>query len=527
MERMKFAESMGSGLPDTTKTDAASKPTATDTTPVVVGNTPAPGQTGPRGMAPRTSYSRVNTGSTPSVGLGSEGNSSPPRGLEFLPAKVAFQESDRMATIQGRPTLQDLVKSAMEGASSRVHIAEAASEALRMRATPTPVSTKVAANTVPGEVIEKTAAALEWLAKQGEGNGPGAELPPGALVTESSEPGFDVNQLGEATSQNQPPMNPPMASLPGSPNPANAMATNIDMEHGEQPVDPMGNGKASNEAQKTSSLRMKNLAVMGKLAGVVIPTEGVTTSASSKPASTALATVAKPTSAPGAAAKAAPGRLSSAAAATKNFVKAHPKTIGAGVGGAALGTGLYLGAKALHGAFHGSDKKTASLLRRNYAALGLGKHAAGDEDEANISAGPASAQGAQVPDGASASGEGPIPNVPSEMSSQEALVDSADKAINLTRRQAKAEPKSEMGRLLSEPALSAATDKTLAEAFDNTNNAGAKIASRLVKTAAARALLAKLAEQSGVAKKPKTKTSEMDLSTPSAQSGFNAGTAGA
>lgn len=77
------------------------------------------------------------------------------------------------------------------------------------------------------------------------------------------------------------------------------------------------------------------------------------------------------------------------------------------------------------------------------------------------------------------------------------MVASATSAINYNKGQAKSEPKKDSGTYWREPALSSSTDKTLGMAFKHTGEAGTKFASARgdenVKTAAARALLTKLA----------------------------------
>jgi len=76
------------------------------------------------------------------------------------------------------------------------------------------------------------------------------------------------------------------------------------------------------------------------------------------------------------------------------------------------------------------------------------------------------------------------------------LISSNDSAINFTKRDAKAGTSSAMGKLLTEPALSAAHDKTLNMAFSNTPKAGVKIAAAdPIRTAAARVVLEKMAAE--------------------------------
>ena len=110
---------------------------------------------------------------------------------------------------------------------------------------------------------------------------------------------------------------------------------------------------------------------------------------------------------------------------------------------------------------------------------------------AQISAGPA------VPPDTNASGEPGGQPVGGAPSGPHSLIHSNDAAINFKRQTAYAPRKSELAAYFSEPALSAATDKTLNEAFAHTGEAGVKIsAAQLVKSASARALLTKLAADS-------------------------------
>lgn len=102
--------------------------------------------------------------------------------------------------------------------------------------------------------------------------------------------------------------------------------------------------------------------------------------------------------------------------------------------------------------------------------------------------------GAAVPPDTSASGESggaPVGGMPEGNTS---LVSSIDSAINYTKGQAKAKSKEEMKAYTNEPALK--DDGALAAAFSHAGEAGTKMSSvqGSVKTAAARALLSKLAE---------------------------------
>lgn len=120
------------------------------------------------------------------------------------------------------------------------------------------------------------------------------------------------------------------------------------------------------------------------------------------------------------------------------------------------------------------------LFAKNLSRLGLQKQA----DDGSGEGGAQISAGAAVPPDASAAGEKTLP-LPANAS----LVASSEAATNLTRGQAKAQPKRESGQWWDEPSLSAAHDNTLQQAFDNTSAAGPKVAS-----AATRAIIEKLAE---------------------------------
>ncbi len=74
------------------------------------------------------------------------------------------------------------------------------------------------------------------------------------------------------------------------------------------------------------------------------------------------------------------------------------------------------------------------------------------------------------------------------------LVGSNHAAINATKGQGYAQNKKDMKQWLDEPMMSAHHDSTLQDAFANTGKAGPKIAHESIKTAAAKALLAKFKE---------------------------------
>lgn len=199
----------------------------------------APGKRGPVGMAPRVSNSRVNTGVAPAMDSGaSEQKSIAPTGASMLQVKTAQQGEDRMATVMGRPSIQDMIQAAVAGSAERMSVNAEAMHQMKLAAekcdkcekSPCVCEEKKAsAKLAPVENektasthVEKVAAALEYAAlcvKEGSihidggtshGIGPGEG--PGALhVMESpGGPPPGGTNMGTAIPKNIPPKNPPM-----------------------------------------------------------------------------------------------------------------------------------------------------------------------------------------------------------------------------------------------------------------------------------------------------------------------------
>lgn len=490
---------MGSALPDPVKDQAALAPIPAP----AIENKPAPGQTGPKGMAPRTTYSRVNTGSPPVLDGGAMGQkNSPNRGMEFLPAKIAAQRGS-MTTMHSRPSLQDMVKQAMAGTASALSVNLEAARQRETQGSTKTASVKVAANHVPTELVSKLAGALSFIEQEllKEADGPGEG--PGALtVMESvaSGPSMDAGESGQATAKNQPPMNPPLQ--PDKAQEGNAgtgLQTNDDMSHPAQPVEPIKNASA-----KILERLNKNASVMGKAMGARDAVKGALGAAK------------------GFGAKAV-STGKSVADKTVATVKAHPRAAGAAAAGAVAG-----GAAGVTMALKGKKKEGSAPI-----AL-LRKLAEDAINPANIESS-ASVNPAEPPPGASASGEG-VPSEPSDVSGQKSMIASNEAAINYTKGQAKADPKRDVNQVLTEPALSSASDKVLQEAFIHTGDAGVKISSTgtsLRKTAsqigAQRAILAQLLKQATadcVAEVKDKKSMGMAPSTPQAATGASAATMG-
>jgi hypothetical protein len=123
---------------------------------------------------------------------------------------------------------------------------------------------------------------------------------------------------------------------------------------------------------------------------------------------------------------------------------------------------------------------------------------------------PANIQSAhhEIPPAASASETGKV-SVPKDVRAQQKMVGSNEAAINYTKGQAKADPKTDLNKVLDQPALSAAHDKILQKTLDHTSDAGVKIsmAQNATRAAAARAVLAEMLDKTAAAK-CKTKQSQ-------------------
>lgn len=285
---LKQAVAVGSGVPDLTAHANVSAPVPQ----IGIENKPAPGQTGPRGMHGRTTYSRVNTGTPPTPDAGAAAQKSQaPRGMESL--KVAHVENTMTTNCMRQPSLQDLIKVAMDGAAEKLDLSlEAALQMANDGHRPSAETAKVAAaapaiESVPTSLTTKLAGALYYVAKEmspklaaidiasGTASGIGPGEGPGALTVGPARAEGDgvleAGQSGKATPANQPPINPPMQKDPTRPGPANQLQTNDSMQHPEQPVEPISNEKA-----KLSSAYLSNLVACG-LAKIAMALDGTVT----------------------------------------------------------------------------------------------------------------------------------------------------------------------------------------------------------------------------------------------------------
>lgn len=156
----KVAEATSVPFPDSTVDTAAAAPIPG----LAVGNKPAPGQTGPKGLAPRTNYSRVNNGSpiVPDAGTAAQKGAAPdPQG--FLPPKIAHSEVS-MSAAQSRFTIQHMIKAAGQAAAEHAAVI---TESARQLVDETPaIKTASAGNgleSIPTDYVEKLASAVEYV----------------------------------------------------------------------------------------------------------------------------------------------------------------------------------------------------------------------------------------------------------------------------------------------------------------------------------------------------------------------------
>ncbi len=257
----KQADAVGSATPDPSTSLASADPVPKPS----IANKPPPGHTGPRGMQPRQTYSRVNTGAPPIPDAGASSQKSmDPRGLEFLPklSEVTMPEM----TMTTRPvSLNDMIKAAMDGSLARTDVT---AEAIRQMGG-TPPAEKTAsseADPLSTPVLMKLADALDFVGNEIE---KGAEIQlPHPAGGNLSKPGGGPNALHVMESKAITGKNPSQPGQSGGKAPAtggtehganphapsNMPATNASMMHPEQPNDPMGNKKHASVLERLKKL---------------------------------------------------------------------------------------------------------------------------------------------------------------------------------------------------------------------------------------------------------------------------------
>lgn len=177
------------------------------------------------------------------------------------------------------------------------------------------------------------------------------------------------------------------------------------------------------------------------------------------------------------------GEQSTATGEAKTKIPMKPKTEKAIPGDKQPANAMEDNLRDLRGPYPTEGPLKQASFRERYMNV-LKKRAADAENPASISSGKTSALPENQPDKVKR---------PAEVTKQESLISSNQKAIDVTKRQAKAVPKKRMTEVISEPAQTRSTDKILDENLSKkiVDKAGAKVASE--KTAAARALLKKVA----------------------------------
>jgi len=418
-----------------------------------------------------------------------------------------------------RPTIHDMVKSAMAGALSRAQIAAEAERQLGGEKTASTNDQPTAASTgVDYEYALKLASACDYIAevfhKEAAEQAPGEG--PGALHVMESPGGSPIpTDPGRAIPANQPPINPGLQKARPS-DAANQMANDANRAPG-----------AGAGTQKVSSaLYRRNLSRLTKQAGPLPPsgqqlpqqvppippaqTGNVIAPVTTQSAPVVERTVgqvadAAPAVAPTTAPVAAQLEQAAEAGVDPGLLSKYWETlmdrqgstalrrtaqIGTGLAGAGALAGLGYGAYRLAGGGQPAAPQEGMTVQ---ASARIPLHAirkmAAQKKLAEDAINPARISGqAAVPPDVSESGQRTVP-----LPAGADMVGSNEAAINLTRRQAKAPQKSDMNAYIREPMQSSAHDHTLNAAFAHTDEAGAKISSAKLKVAAMREILSRKA----------------------------------
>jgi hypothetical protein len=388
-----------------------------------------------------------------------------------------------------RLTIHEMVKAAAVGTLEQAAVTVEAERQLANLGEPTATSVKTASaapslvpNSIPTDYVEKLAGACEYMldelrekAAADSANGPGKG--PNALqvleaTSENNE--FKDGHQGQATPAHVVPKTPGTHKPAETPaGPATALDTNAaEAVGGKQKVSSV----TASELRKAAA-DIKGLA--GKAMNVVKAHPAAAAGAAGLAGGAALGRMSKKAEFP-AELFAKKDDKKEDKKDPKDKGKEEPKDKGDDKG----------------------EKKEASAVDPRLVDYFLSMTKAAEDaiNPAQISA------GAAVPPETSASGEsggapaGGLPQGPT------GLVGSNESAINYTKGQAKAQVKPQLSAVLTEPALSAAHDTTLGKAFDNTGAAGVKISS--MRSAAARAVVEKLAEAECAKTDPKAKKKE-------------------
>jgi hypothetical protein len=504
------------------------------------------------GMVPPIAYTRVNASTPPVPDAGSAAQKS----LAPMSPKTAqaFLREDPTMNMTTRPLVQDLVKQAMSNAAQRAQVAAEGARQMKLAGAPSSEPVEESPGSVPTDYALKLAAAVEYatpamvdMSKRAAPNMPPPhltetlqQLPEG--VSHSAVGGTMPGPGQQGKGHHQPPTNPGTQKAMPQEHGATQLENTIN-EHvsGEQTT-----AMSGGQGKTAEALLESNLGVLSKIAkeekkaplvhrigetlgrhhtktemitgGVGGAAKGGIYGGLIGGARSAAHHLAKNPDAIAhmvEGAKHGPTKaLAEGADLLKNVASGARKgALTGGAAGGAYGTGKgYIKGKGGQGytkgmagahksKYKGTFEDEAKKEKKSSVSLvdNMLEHIKTAEDAinpANISAGPA------VPPDTSASGQPggqPVAGAPQGPSS---LIGSNESAINYKKNTAYAPRKAELARYFTEPALSAATDRTLIEAFAHTPEAGVKIsAAQLTKSAAARALLAKLAGEDKECKK--------------------------
>jgi hypothetical protein len=483
---------------------------------VQVPTTPAPKLTADLSKKPgsahvgaRTNYSRVNTGA-PMV---SDAGASSQKSLQPKMAGAFFKSQSEvpMTHAAARPTLQQMLKHAMAGAASAIdsgQIAAAARSQLEVGGNRKEASAPPEGQPISREYAHKLASAVDYYAEvtfgkvaedapTSPGHGPGA-----LDVTESMDGPPISEDSGQATSGNQPPMNPGTGKVaPNAVDAATALDNDADHRPGagaEKSWSPDGD---STRFSKVSQIeRIRKLAAgrvvdeqrqqaMGRIMATAeekldrdrarageksyVPFEGKRSRNAPKPSAAPKPPAPKPSAAP----KVKPSDVKKGIGIVRRIRNMSRRN--KALAGAALGLGTLGAGYGAYRALSGKEKAASSQI-------GLIRKLAEDAiNPANITA----AHNAPEPQTLEASDPGP----PGENKGM--LPTTPEGVADATKRTVKAPfVKKDMPDYVDEPAFSEPHDKVLQNAFAKTDESGAKISS-IDATSAARALFNRLAEE--------------------------------
>lgn len=355
--------------------------------------------------------------------------------------------------MMSRPLIQDLVRSAIASDGERMKIAAEGARQLGMAEGASKTAAPNEPEVVSTDFAMKLASAIEFVTPEiVKSASMPLELPAG--VTFSNQKGSPPGPGQQGHGKQQPPLNPPMeAAHPGGPK--NHLQTTADhYVHGTQELAVTGAGRG--HGHKTAS-------ILAKLAGqkeAAFPVEDAKDGkVRDRVGSKGVPAVSKEKS--------------------KSDARQVAREKDEG--------------KKVKDIETGETKKKASAMTPVDYFLAQTKQAEDAINPARISAGKAE------PPGTSAAGEHGGTPVAGAPRGPTELLSSTERVINYKRNQAYSPRKGELKAYFNEPALSGANDTTLQQAFAHTGEAGTKFASAggTVKTAAARALLNKLAAAAG------------------------------